>query len=48
MALPEQVRKQTEAVQELYKQLNDDGATGDDQSAEETTSEAAEADEGCY
>jgi hypothetical protein len=44
MALPEQVRKQTEAVQELYKQLNDDGATGDDQSAEETTSEAAEAD----
>ena len=42
MALPEQVRKQTEAVQELYKQLNDDGTTGEE-SAEESTSEAAEA-----
>lgn len=44
MALPEQVRKQTEAVQELYKQLNDDGTTGEE-SAEESTSQAAEADQ---
>jgi hypothetical protein len=28
MALPEQIRKQTEAVQELYKQLNTDDKTG--------------------
>lgn len=28
MALPEQIRKQTEAVQELYKQLNTDDNTG--------------------
>lgn len=28
MALPEQIRKQTEAVQELYKQLNPDENTG--------------------
>lgn len=28
MALPEQIRKQTEAVQELYKQLNGDEANG--------------------
>lgn len=28
MALPEQIRKQTEAVQELYKQLNADDNTG--------------------
>jgi len=28
MALPEQIRKQTEAVQELYKQLNNDDNTG--------------------
>lgn len=28
MAIPEQIRKQTEAVQELYKQLNDDGDNG--------------------
>lgn len=28
MALPEQIRKQTEAVQELYKQLNVDNNTG--------------------
>lgn len=28
MALPEQIRKQTEAVQELYKQLNPDDNTG--------------------
>ena len=35
MALPEQIRKQTEAVQELYKQLN---------SADDNTGEAAPAD----
>jgi len=29
MALPEQIRKQTEAVQELYKQLNTDDNTGE-------------------
>lgn len=29
MALPEQIRKQTEAVQELYKQLNVDDNTGE-------------------
>jgi hypothetical protein len=29
MALPEQIRKQTEAVQELYKQLNGDETNGD-------------------
>jgi hypothetical protein len=29
MALPEQIRKQTEAVQELYKQLNNDSGTGE-------------------
>ena len=29
MALPEQIRKQTEAVQELYKQLNADDNTGE-------------------
>ena len=28
MALPEQIRKQTEAVQELYKQLNGDENNG--------------------
>lgn len=31
MALPEQIRKQTEAVQELYKQLNGDGTNGEGQ-----------------
>jgi hypothetical protein len=30
MALPEQIRRQTEAVQELYKQLNADDNTGTD------------------
>lgn len=35
MAIPEQVRKQSEAVQELYKQLNDDDSTS-------VTAEAAE------
>jgi hypothetical protein len=29
MALPEQIRKQTEAVQELYKQLNTDNGAGE-------------------
>lgn len=29
MALPEQIRKQNEAVQELYKQMNTDGNNGD-------------------
>ena len=31
MALPEQIRKQTEAVQDLYKQLNGDGTNGEGQ-----------------
>lgn len=37
MAIPEQIRKQSEAVQELYKQLNDaaEGA-GEEQSADES------------
>ena len=43
MALPEQIRKQTEAVQELYKQLSDDGSTGEEQLADEATSGSAEA-----
>ena len=33
MALPEQIRKQTEAVQELYKQLNGDGTNGEEQNS---------------
>lgn len=33
MALPEQIRKQTEAVQELYKQLNTDDNTGAENSS---------------
>lgn len=33
MALPEQIRKQTEAVQELYKQLNGDETQGADNKA---------------
>ena len=37
MALPEQIRKQTEAVQELYKQLNGaDNNTGDEKPADGT------------
>jgi hypothetical protein len=36
MAIPEQIRKQTEAVQELYKQLNSEGTEG----AENTSSSA--------
>lgn len=42
MALPEQIRKQTEAVQELYKQLNTDDSAGgntDSQVSEPTVSE---------
>ena len=31
MALPEQIRKQTEAVQELYKQINGDDNNGEGQ-----------------
>lgn len=54
MALPEQIRKQTEAVQELYKQLNGDGTNGEEQNssadggtppAENTNAPAASADE---
>ena len=54
MALPEQIRKQTEAVQELYKQLNGDGTNGEEQNssadggtppAENTNTAAAPADE---
>lgn len=42
MAIPEQIRKQTEAVQELYKQLNGDDNTGADSAADGTvTSEGA-------
>jgi len=42
MALPEQIRKQTEAVQELYKQLNADDNTGAAPAADGTvTSESA-------
>lgn len=37
MALPEQIRKQTEAVQELYKQLNVDDNTGEEQSSADGT-----------
>ena len=33
MALPEQIRKQTEAVQELYAQLNGDGTNGEGQNS---------------
>lgn len=41
MALPEQIRKQTEAVKELYAQVNAEEATGEDQ----TVVEQPEADE---
>jgi len=34
MALPEQIRKQTEAVKELYAQVNSDETTGEDQIGE--------------
>jgi hypothetical protein len=37
MALPEQIRKQTEAVQELYKQLNVGDNTGDPQDSTDGT-----------
>lgn len=51
MALPEQIRKQTEAVQELYKQLNADDNTGEKSAsadgtvAPEQTTEVVAADE---
>jgi hypothetical protein len=35
MALPEQIRKQTEAVQELYKQIHSEPTTGEGNPAEE-------------
>jgi hypothetical protein len=38
MALPEQIRKQTEAVQELYKQLNSEGTEGAENNSAATTS----------
>lgn len=41
MALPEQIRKQTEAVQQLYAQLNDDA--GADPAADAAVESAAEA-----
>jgi hypothetical protein len=37
MALPEQIRKQTEAVQELYKQLNGDSNNGEGTPADGNT-----------
>jgi len=53
MALPEQIRKQTEAVQELYKQLNGDENNGNEAtppadgntSPPENTAQPAPADE---
>jgi hypothetical protein len=42
MALPEQIRKQTEAVQELYKQLDMDNNTGEDNNLANGTVEAIE------
>jgi hypothetical protein len=36
MAIPEQIRKQTEAVQQLYQQLNPDDNTGESTSADGT------------
>ncbi len=53
MALPEQIRKQTEAVQELYKQLNGDENNGNEAtppadgntSPSENTAQPAPADE---
>lgn len=43
MAIPEQIRKQTEAVQELYKQLNPDEDTDTGDSAADETTVATEA-----
>ena len=37
MAIPEQIRKQTEAVQDLYKQLNGDGDNGEAKPADGVT-----------
>jgi len=45
MALPEQIRKQTEAVQELYKQLNGDDNTGNEAVADDTDSSVENADD---
>lgn len=45
MALPEQIRRQTEAVQELYKQLNADDNTGEVQAAADGTVTPEAADE---
>ena len=52
MALPEQIRKQTEAVQELYKQLNGEdnqgaqnAANGDTSSNESAYNDPPSADE---
>lgn len=42
MAIPEQVRKQSEAVQELYKQLNDDDGTSVNAEAAEAVVEPAD------
>ena len=41
MALPEQIRRQTAAVQELYKQLNPEGATGEETSPADVNASAA-------
>lgn len=44
MAIPEQIRKQTEAVQELYRQLNS-GEEGEAQADAESSAESIQADE---
>lgn len=41
MAIPEQVRKQSEAVQELYKQLNGEPGTGESADAGQGTDDSA-------
>lgn len=41
MALPEQIRKQAEAVQELYKQLNPESAQGSETGADAPSGETA-------
>lgn len=41
MALPEQIRRQAEAVQELYKQLNPEGEQGPDSGADAPSGETA-------
>ncbi len=42
MAIPEQVRKQSEAVQELYKQLNGETGTGSDAEVGQETVDAGD------